>query len=100
MRRRRWRPRTSPRRPASSATPGGGMNAAAPAKVYDPRYARVVLGILAGMALMVTYVETMVLPAFSNFESFFRVTDASTIAWILSAYLLVGVVVTPIFGKL
>jgi MFS family permease len=52
------------------------------------------------MALMVTYVETMVLPAFSNFETFFRVTDASTIAWILSAYLLVGVVVTPIFGKL
>ncbi len=49
---------------------------------------------------MVTYVETMVLPAFSNFESFFQVTDASTIAWILSAYLLVGVVVTPIFGKL
>src|SRR5271155_3232219 len=67
---------------------------------YDPRYSRVVLGILAGMALMVTYVETIVLPAFSNFESFFRVTDASTIAWILSAYLLVGVVVTPIFGKL
>src|SRR5271170_982100 len=67
---------------------------------YDPKYARNVLLILAGMALMVTYVETMVLPAFSNFESFFRVTDASTIAWILSAYLLVGVVVTPIFGKL
>ncbi|MDA4123512.1 MAG: MFS transporter, partial [Thaumarchaeota archaeon] len=54
----------------------------------------------AGMAIMVTYVETMVLPAFSNFESFFQVTNASTIAWILSAYLLVGVVVTPIFGKL
>ncbi|MCI4343742.1 MAG: MFS transporter [Thermoplasmata archaeon] len=76
------------------------MNAAAPARVYDTRYSGIVLGILAGMALMVTYVETMVLPAFSNFESFFRVTDASTIAWILSAYLLVGVVVTPIFGKL
>ncbi|MFY9717933.1 MAG: MFS transporter [Thermoplasmata archaeon] len=67
---------------------------------YDPRYARTVLAILAVMALMVTYVETMVLPAFSNFEIFFRVSDASTIAWILSAYLLVGVVVTPIFGKL
>ncbi len=67
---------------------------------YDPRYARSVLAILAAMAIMVTYVETMVLPAFSNFESFFRVTDSSTIAWILSAYLLVGVVVTPIFGKL
>ncbi|MGA9839810.1 MAG: MFS transporter [Thermoplasmata archaeon] len=73
--------------------------AAAP-RTFDERYAWTVLLILAGMAIMVTYVETMVLPAFSNFESFFHVTDASTIAWILSAYLLVGVVVTPIFGKL
>jgi MFS family permease len=73
--------------------------AAGPTK-YDERYAWRVLLILAAMAIMVTYVETMVLPAFSNFESFFGVTDASTIAWILSAYLLVGVVVTPIFGKL
>jgi MFS family permease len=71
-----------------------------PTRTYDERYAWRVLLILAGMAIMVTYVETMVLPAFGNFESFFRVTDASTIAWILSAYLLVGVVVTPIFGKL
>ncbi|MCI4364734.1 MAG: MFS transporter [Thermoplasmata archaeon] len=71
-----------------------------PPPVFDRRYSRVVLGILAAMALMVTYVETMVLPAFSNFETFFQVRDASTIAWILSAYLLVGVVVTPIFGKL
>jgi len=75
-------------------------SSAAPARVFDPRYSRIVLGILASMALMVTYVETMVLPAFSSFERFFQVTDASTIAWILSAYLLVGVVVTPIFGKL
>ncbi|MGP8078223.1 MAG: MFS transporter [Thermoplasmata archaeon] len=66
----------------------------------DARSARTVLAILAAMALMVTYVETMVLPAFSSFEAFFHVTQASTIAWILSAYLLVGVVVTPIFGKL
>jgi MFS family permease len=78
------------------------MNAANPTapRVFDERYAWRVLLILAAMAIMVTYVETMVLPAFSNFESFFHVTDASTIAWILSAYLLVGVVVTPIFGKL
>jgi MFS family permease len=67
---------------------------------YDSRYGWTMLLILAAMALMVTYVETMVLPAFSNFEAFFHVTSASTIAWILSAYLLVGVVVTPIFGKL
>ena len=72
----------------------------APTRKYDARYGWTVLLILAAMALMVTYVETMVLPAFSSFESFFQVTSASTIAWILSAYLLVGVVVTPIFGKL
>ncbi|MGI0053188.1 MAG: MFS transporter, partial [Thermoplasmata archaeon] len=75
------------------------MNPTAPS-AYDERYAWRVLIILAAMAIMVTYVETMVLPAFSNFESFFHVSEASTIAWILSAYLLVGVVVTPIFGKL
>jgi len=72
----------------------------APARTFDERYGWRVLLILAAMAIMVTYVETMVLPAYSNFESFFHVYDASTIAWILSAYLLVGVVVTPIFGKL
>jgi MFS family permease len=69
---------------------------------YDPAYGRTLLGILAVMALMVTYVETMVLPAFKQFYIFFDQTNGnfSTIAWILSAYLLVGVVVTPIFGKL
>ena len=75
-------------------------NTAAARTSSDPRYANTVLLILAAMAIMVTYVETMVLPAFSNFEAFFHVYDSSTIAWILSAYLLVGVVVTPIFGKL
>jgi MFS family permease len=69
---------------------------------YDAAYGRTLLAILAVMALMVTYVETMVLPAFKQFYTFFDQTSGnfSTIAWILSAYLLVGVVVTPIFGKL
>lgn len=69
---------------------------------YDAKYGRTLLAILAVMALMVTYVETMVLPAFKQFYQFFDQTGGnfSTIAWILSAYLLVGVVVTPIFGKL
>jgi len=70
---------------------------------YDPRRARELLVIFAGMALMVTYVETMVLPAFDQFRTFFQLSSASaygTIAWILSAYLLVGTVVVPIFGKL
>jgi MFS family permease len=70
---------------------------------YDARRARELLIVLAGMALMVTYVETMVLPAFNQFYTFFRLSGTASfgvVAWILSAYLLVGTVVVPIFGKL
>ncbi len=70
---------------------------------YDARRARELLIVLAGMALMVTYVETMVLPAFNQFYTFFGLSGTAafgTVAWILSAYLLVGTVVVPIFGKL
>jgi MFS family permease len=67
---------------------------------YDPRVARGALIVLAVMAMMVTYVETMVLPAFKNFVLFFDNAPATTVVWILSAYLLVGTVATPVFGKL
>jgi MFS family permease len=67
---------------------------------YDARAAKAVLVVLAVMALMVTYVETMVLPAFEAFIRFFDNAPASTVVWIVSAYLLVGTVATPIFGKL
>ena len=67
---------------------------------YDPHSARAVMVVLAVMALMVTYVETMVLPAFSAFITFFDNAPGTTVVWIVSAYLLVGTVATPIFGKL
>jgi MFS family permease len=67
---------------------------------YDSRAAVAVIVVLAGMALMVTYVETMVLPAFRSFTSFFGNPPTTTVVWIVSAYLLVGTVATPIFGKL
>jgi MFS family permease len=67
---------------------------------YDPRAAWAVIIVLAGMALMVTYVETMVLPSFRSFRTFFDEPPTTTIVWIVSAYLLVGTVATPIFGKL
>ncbi len=73
---------------------------AAGGRVYHPRAARNILIVLAGMALMVTYVETMVLPAFQNFVVFFDYPPDSTVVWILSANLLVGVGATPVFGKL
>ncbi len=67
---------------------------------FDARAARNVLIIFAVMALMVTYVETMVIPAFKSFVIFFDNAPATTVVWIVSAYLLVGTVATPIFGKL
>ena len=67
---------------------------------YDPSASRAALIILALMALMVTYVETMVVPAFKSFVTFFDNAPATTVVWIVSAYLLVGTVATPVFGKL
>jgi MFS family permease len=67
---------------------------------FDERAARAVLIILAVMALMVTYVETMVIPSFSAFTTFFDNAPSTTVVWIVAAYLLVGTVATPIFGKL
>ena len=67
---------------------------------YEPRAARSVLVVLAVMALMVMYVETMVIPAFKSFVLFFDDAPATTVVWIVSAYLLVGTVATPVFGKL
>ncbi len=81
------------------SAPAAGVRTAA-GTVFDPKAASALLAVLAGMALMVTYVETMVLPAFKQFATFFDGPPVTTIAWILSAYLLVGTVATPVFGKL
>ena len=77
-----------------------GRNLTAAGTPYDPHAARAVIVVLAGMALMVTYVETMVLPAFRAFITFFDNAPTTTVVWIVSAYLLVGTVATPVFGKL
>jgi MFS family permease len=78
----------------------GNLTRTAAGTAYDPRASRNVLIVLAVMALMVTYVETMVIPAFKSFVTFFDNAPATTVVWIVSAYLLVGTVATPIFGKL
>ncbi|HEV2429625.1 MAG TPA: hypothetical protein VGV64_07270, partial [Thermoplasmata archaeon] len=66
----------------------------------DPARARGVLLILSAAALMVTYVETMIIPGLTRFQTFFGGAPLSSVTWILSAYLVVGVAVTPIAGKL
>ncbi len=67
---------------------------------FDRHQAMIALVIIAGMTFMITYVETMVIPAFETFYTFFDHPSDTTIAWILSAYLLVGTIATPVFGKL
>lgn len=66
----------------------------------SPERQRAVLIILAAAALMVMYVETMIIPGLTRFQAFFGDAPLSSVTWILSAYLLVGVAFTPIAGKL
>jgi len=65
----------------------------------EPARQRAVLMILSAAALMVSYVETMIIPGIGTFESFFR-QPLSLVSWILTAYLLVGTAFVPISGKL
>ncbi|MHB8566091.1 MAG: MFS transporter [Nitrososphaerales archaeon] len=51
------------------------------------------------MALLVNYVETMVIPGIRTIQIDFNTTPTIA-AWITSAYLIVGSAVSPLFGKL
>ena len=57
------------------------------------------LVVLALVITLINYVETMVIPALPKIEEHFS-TNATTVAWITSAYLIVGAIASPIFGKL
>ncbi len=59
-----------------------------------------VLIVLASAALLVSFIETMLTPALPSLATFFGHAPYSTVAWILSGYLLVGVATIPIFSKL
>jgi MFS family permease len=71
-----------------------------PDHILDPSRQRAVLIILSGAAMMVLYVETMIIPGLTKFQSFFGNAPLTSVTWILTAYLLVGVAFTPIAGKL
>ncbi len=65
---------------------------------FDRHQALIALVIIAGMVFMIAYVETMVIPAFETFYNFFDPPSDTTIAGILSAYLLFGTL-GDIYGK-
>jgi EmrB/QacA subfamily drug resistance transporter len=58
-----------------------------------------ILLVLTGVALLVNYVETMVIPGVPTIQKDFA-TTATIASWITSSYLIVGSAVSPLFGKL
>jgi EmrB/QacA subfamily drug resistance transporter len=52
-----------------------------------------------GVALLLNYVETMIIPGLLTIQTDFA-TTSSIIAWVTSAFLVVGSAVSPLFGKL
>ncbi len=65
----------------------------------SPHPSRILI-VLAASALLVSFVETMLTPALPDLQTFFANTPYTSVAWILTAYLLVGVATIPIFTKL
>lgn len=66
---------------------------------YDIQYAKKALLVLAPLAVVVLYTESMLIPSLIKIEQQFGV-NASQASWVLSIYLLSGVVANPIIGKL
>ncbi|MGA2664154.1 MAG: MFS transporter, partial [Nitrososphaerales archaeon] len=54
---------------------------------------------MVGVALLLNYVETMVIPGVPTIQKDFS-TSASEVSWITSAFLIVGSAVAPLLGKL
>jgi MFS family permease len=71
-----------------------------PSTTSSQRRAAAILLVLASAALLVNYVETMLVPTLPRLVTFFDGVPYPTIAWVVSLYLLVGVCTTPLLAKL
>lgn len=66
----------------------------------DPRIRpNVILGVLTLVGLVTSYVEAMVIPSLPKIEAALSATDEQA-AWVVSAYLVVGAAIAPLFGKM
>ena len=54
---------------------------------------------MVGVALLLNYVETMIIPGIPTIQSDFM-TTSSVVSWVTSAFLIVGSAASPLFGKL
>jgi MFS family permease len=66
---------------------------------YDKRYTNRVMMLLAFIVIVVMYVEGMLTPSLPSIASEFKVSS-SQVSLVLSSYLVGGVALTPIVGKL
>ena len=83
-------------------TAAASVSMAAPPKTTNHQL-RALLAMV-GVALLLNYVETMVIPGIPAIQSDFSTpanpVSSSTMSWITSAFLIVGSAVSPLFGKL
>ncbi|MCI4373806.1 MAG: hypothetical protein L3K02_09250, partial [Thermoplasmata archaeon] len=69
------------------------------AETFDRRYANRVMLLLAGVVLVVLYIEGMLTPSLPTIQSGFGV-DAAQVTLVISAYAAAGVALSPVIGKL
>lgn len=80
-----------------SSTPGDAT--LAPGQTGSTSHQLRALLAMVGTALLLNYVETMVIPGVYQIQKDLS-TTASDVAWITSAFLIVGSAVSPLFGRL
>ncbi|MCI4336435.1 MAG: MFS transporter, partial [Thermoplasmata archaeon] len=66
---------------------------------YDRSYANRVMLVLAGIVMVVLYVEGMLTPSLPTIQSDFHV-DTAQVSLVISAYAISGVALSPVVGKL
>jgi len=69
------------------------------AETFDRHYANRVMLLLAGVVLVVLYIEGMLTPSLPTIQADFGV-DAAQVTLIISAYAAAGVALSPVIGKL
>ncbi|MCI4337760.1 MAG: MFS transporter [Thermoplasmata archaeon] len=87
------------RGPSAAATPWGSSPVAKTLESFDRAYANRVMLVLAGIVMIVLYVEGMLTPSLPTIQSDFHV-DTAQVSLVISAYAISGVAMSPVVGKL
>ncbi len=69
-------------------------------ETFDSAYAYRIILIMIGLVMIVMYIEGMLTPSLPQIQQDFNITDVSQVSLVLSAYLVTGVALSPVAGKL